>query len=193
MRQETKEWGRRLIKPLIRLLAYLKISPTAVTLSAVPLSILAAVLFAKGWFIWAGITVFFVGLCDTIDGELSRLSGKVSAAGAFLDSTVDRLSEGTILIGVGWYYFLNNRWAVLLTFVTLLFSFLVSYVRARAEGVGKNCQVGFFERPVRVSLLIFSALILGKRYLPFGIGLMALGTFLTFVRRIIYVLKQNQQ
>ncbi len=145
MRQETKDWGRRLLKPLIRLLAYLKISPTAVTLSAIPLSILAAVLFARGWFIGAGITVFFVGLCDTVDGELSRLSGKVSAAGAFLDSTVDRLSEGTILIGVGWYYFLDNRWAVLLTFVTLLFFFFWSvYVRARAEGVGKNCQVGFF-------------------------------------------------
>ncbi len=192
MRSETKDRGRRLLFPLIRFFTKIGIPPIAVTLTALPLSIGAAVLFSQGFFFWAGIVLFFIGLCDTIDGELSRQTGTTSPFGAFLDSTVDRVSEGIVLIGLGWHYLSINRIAVLIVFFTLLFSFLVSYVRARAEGIGQTCVVGFFERPVRVALMFFSAVVLGERFLPFGLAVIALGSFITFLQRVLFIRRENR-
>ncbi len=189
MKKETKEQGRRILRPVIRLFASIGISPNAVTLAALPLSVGAAILYARGFFLWAGIVTALVGLCDTIDGELSRLTGKLSSTGAILDSTVDRLSEGIIFVGVGWYYFSINHFFTLIAMLALLFSFMVSYVRARAEGTGRDCQVGFFERPVRVMMLLFSAIILGKSYLPIGLAVIVAGTLATFIYRLAYVLR----
>ncbi|MEO0019030.1 MAG: CDP-alcohol phosphatidyltransferase family protein [candidate division WOR-3 bacterium] len=189
MRKETKDKGRRILRPVVLLFARLGISPSSVTLAAIPLSLGAAFLFKYGFFPWAGIITGLVGLCDTIDGELSRLTGKTSSAGAILDSTIDRLSEGIIFIGIAWYYLEINHIFVLMTLLASLFSFMVSYVRARSEGVGRDCQVGFFERPVRVVVLMFSAIVLGKRYFPFGVGLIFAGTLFTFVYRLLYVLR----
>lgn len=130
-----------------------------------------------------------VGLCDTIDGELSRMSGKTSISGAILDSTVDRLSEGIILTGIALYYQKVNGVYSVLAMIAMLFSLLVSYVRARAEGAGRECQVGFFERPIRVIILVFSAIVLGRRLLPIGLGVIAVGSLATFIQRLVYVLK----
>jgi CDP-diacylglycerol--glycerol-3-phosphate 3-phosphatidyltransferase len=165
--------------------------PSAVTWSALPLSLIAGGLFATGHFFWAGVVSVLVGLCDTIDGELSRRSGRASVQGAILDSTVDRLSEGITLTGVGIYYLNINHWITVLAMVALLFSLLVSYVRARAEGAGKECQVGFFERPIRVLILVVSAFVLGRRFLPYGLAVIAVGALITFVHRFVYVLRQQ--
>lgn len=189
MRNETKDRGRRYLRPLIRLLSYWGVPPAAVTLSALPLSLAAAGLFATGGFFWGGVLAMLVGFCDTIDGELSRISGRVSVNGAILDSTVDRLSEGLILTGIAFYYLKVNGAYSLLAMIAMLFSLMVSYVRARAEGAGRQCQVGFFERPVRVILLVFSAIVLGRRFLPIGLGVMALGALGTFIHRLVYVLR----
>jgi CDP-diacylglycerol--glycerol-3-phosphate 3-phosphatidyltransferase len=191
MRNETKNKGRRFLRPFVNLLLKAGVSPSAVTWSAVPLSLVAGTLFASGNFIWAGVVSALVGLGDTIDGELSRLSGRVSVRGAILDSTVDRLSEGVTLTGVGIYYLKVNHWLTVLAMVALFFSLLVSYVRARAEGVGRECQVGFFERPVRVLILVVSAIVLGRSLLPYGLGVIAVGSLVTFVHRFIYVLRQR--
>lgn len=193
MRNETKTTGRRLLHPAVKFLASLRIRPTAVTLTALPLSIGAAILFSQGLFTWAGITVFLAGLCDTLDGEISRLTGKTSPIGAFLDSTVDRVSEGIVLIGIAWYYLRFSRFGVITAFLALLFSFLVSYARARAEGIGTICTVGVFERPVRVAILFFSALLLGRSYLPWGLLLIALGSFITFLQRIYWTVKHQRR
>lgn len=189
MRKETKDKGRRILRPVVRVFANFGISPSAVTLAAIPLSAGAAFFFARGFFLWAGIVTGLVGLCDTIDGELSRFTGKISSRGAILDSTTDRLSEGIIFIGISWYYFRINPIFVLITLLAMLFSFMVSYVRARAEGTGRDCQVGFFERPVRVVVLMVSAIVLGKRYLPIGVALIFTGALLTFIYRLLYVLR----
>jgi CDP-diacylglycerol--glycerol-3-phosphate 3-phosphatidyltransferase len=191
MRKETKDRGRSLLGPVVRLFVRLGISPTVVTLSGLALSLGAALLFARGFFLGAGVITGLVGLCDTIDGEVARTSGSVSSAGAILDSTVDRFSEAVIFIGIGWYYLKVSQWFVLITLLALLFSFLVSYVRARAEGTGRECQVGFFERPVRVIILVISALVLGRRYLPAGVAVIMAGSFWTFVQRLGYVLRQK--
>lgn len=190
MRKETKNKGRNFIRPLVNLLNKIGVAPSAVTWSALPLSIIAGGLFATGHFIWAGVVSALVGLCDTVDGELSRIGDRVTVSGAILDSTVDRLSEGITLTGVGIYYLKVNHWFTVLAMITLLFSLLVSYVRARAEGAGRKCEVGFFERPVRVLILVVSAFILGRRFLPFGLGVIAVGALATFIHRFIYALRK---
>ncbi len=190
MKNETKEKGRRLLRPFVQFLIKLGVTPTAVTVAALPLSVLAALLFARGLFFWAGLLISLIGLCDTLDGEVSRQSGRVSSAGAFIDSTVDRITEGVVLLGVAWYYLSLGSWIVLLVTGTLFLSLMVSYVRARAEGTGKECQVGIFERPVRVGIMVAGALILGRSYFVIALMVIAIGSFITFIHRLIYVLRQ---
>ena len=189
MNEKTKQRGRRLLRPLVSLLAAMRVSATAVTIVGLPLSIGAGYLFATGRFTWGGVLAALVGLCDTLDGELSRRTGKASALGAFVDSTVDRLSESLVLVGLYWYY--RDSWFGLLAVVALVFSLMVSYVRARAEGVGRECKVGFFERPVRVLVLLFGAFVLGRTWMPVALGVIALGSLITVVQRIVYVLAQR--
>jgi CDP-diacylglycerol--glycerol-3-phosphate 3-phosphatidyltransferase len=189
MNEKTKQQGRRLLRPLVSLLAAMDVSPTAVTLLALPLSLGAGYFFATGQFMVGGALAAVVGLCDTLDGELSRRTGTSSALGAFIDSTVDRLSESFILIGCYWYY--RDSWYGLLAVVALVFSLMVSYVRARAEGVGRECKVGFFERPVRVLVFLFGAFVLGRTWMPAALGAIALGSFVTVIHRIIHVLAQR--
>ncbi len=190
MKDATKQRGRRLLAPLVSLFAATHVSATAVTLAALPLSILAGYFFAVGRFIVGGVFVALVGLCDTVDGELSRRTGTASALGAFTDSTVDRLSESFVLIGLYWYY--RASWFGLLAIVTLVFSLMVSYVRARAEGVGRECKVGLFERPVRVIVMLLGAFVLGRALMPVALGVIALGSLVTVIQRIIHVLSQKE-
>jgi len=189
MKETTKQHGRRLLRPLVSALAAMRVSATAVTIFGLPLSIGAGYCFATGRFIFGGVLAALVGLCDTLDGELSRRAGTASALGAFLDSTVDRLSESLVLIGLYWYY--RDSWFGLLAIAALAFSFMVSYVRARAEGVGRECKVGLFERPVRVLVLLAGAFVLGRTWMPVAIGVIALGSVITVIQRIIYVLAQR--
>ncbi len=186
----AKQWGRRLLRPLVVLLAAIGVSPTAVTLAALPLSLGAAGLFATGRFFWGGVVAALAGLCDTIDGELSRLTGSGSRSGAFLDSIVDRLSESLVLGGLLWYYLAVGPLCVLSALAALVFSLLVSYVRARAEGLGFECRVGWFERPVRMLVLLAGVFILGRTYTPVALGIIALGSLATVVHRMIHVLGQ---
>jgi len=189
MKEETKQRGRRLLSPAVSLLAALRVPPNAVTLLGLPFSIGAGYCFASGRFIWGGAFLALVGLCDTLDGELSRRTGTASALGAFLDSTVDRLSESLVLVGLYWYY--QKSWFGLLAVAALVFSLMVSYVRARAEGVGRECGVGWFERPVRVIILLIGALVLGRTWMPVALGLTAVGSFITVIHRITHVLSQR--
>ncbi|HTW90814.1 MAG TPA: CDP-alcohol phosphatidyltransferase family protein [bacterium] len=190
MKESTKQQGRRLLRPLVSLLMALRVSAMAVTVVALPLSLLAGYFFATGRFIVGGVFAALVGLCDTLDGELSRRTGTASPLGAFTDSTVDRLSESFELIGLFWYY--RESWYGLLAVVALVLSIMVSYVRARAEGVGRECKVGFFERPVRVLVLLFGAFVLGRTWMPIALGVIALGSLITVVQRIVHVLSQKE-
>jgi CDP-diacylglycerol--glycerol-3-phosphate 3-phosphatidyltransferase len=173
----------------VSLLVAMRVSATAVTVAGLPLSIGAGYLFATGRFIWGGVLVGLVGLCDTLDGELSRRTGTASAVGAFVDSTVDRLSESLVLVGFYWYY--RDSWFGLLAVIALVFSLMVSYVRARAEGVGRECRVGFFERPIRVLVLLFGAFVLGRTWMPVALGVIAFGSLITVIHRIGHVLAQR--
>lgn len=193
MREETKRRGRKLLRPLVNLLAAGRVAPNVVTFVAMPLSVAAGVLVAQGRFIWGGVLVALVGLCDTLDGELSRASSSSSATGAFLDSVVDRLGECVVFVGLAWYYQAVNPWYALLVVMALVFSLLVSYVRARAEGAGFECRIGWFERPIRMLVLLLSLFVLGRTGAPVGIGVIAAGSLVTVTQRIVHVLGQRHR
>lgn len=191
MKEEHKRRARRLLRPLVRLLMRLRVTPTTVTLTALPGSLGAAYLFATGRFIWGGVLVALVGLADTVDGELARQSGQQTRFGAVLDSTVDRVSEACILAAIAWYYWPRVPLWGLLAVAAMIFSLMVSYVRARAEGAGLSCAVGWFERPVRVVLLLVGAFILGRTWMPAALGLIALGSIVTVGQRLAHVLRER--
>src|ERR1700704_1106024 len=131
-----------------------RLTPNAISLTGFVLCVVAAVLVAERLFFLAGV-VFIVGsICDTLDGRYSRMSGKGTPFGAFLDSTLDRLEEGIVLTAVGAYFAArHNQAAVAAVGAAVLFSLMVSYPRARAEALGVACKVGLATRPVRVVIL----------------------------------------
>lgn len=191
MNETTKNRARLLLRPLVALLARAGVSPSVVTVTALPLSVAAAWAFAAGRFVLAGILVALVGLCDSVDGELSRRTGRASPAGAFLDSNVDRISEALVLCGLAWHYMPVSRGYAMLSILAMVFSLLVSYVRARAEGVGRECKVGLFERPIRVVVLLLGTFVPLRPAMPVALGIIAAGSLETVVHRLVHVLRQR--
>ena len=131
-----------------------RLTPNAISLTGFVLNVAAAVLVWERYFFLGGI-VFIVGsICDTLDGRYSRMSGKGSPFGAFLDSTLDRIEEGVVLIAVGAYFADRHmEFAAAATVLAVLASLMVSYTRARAEALGVECKVGIGSRAVRVVIL----------------------------------------
>ncbi|MEO0089062.1 MAG: CDP-alcohol phosphatidyltransferase family protein [candidate division WOR-3 bacterium] len=187
MKETTK---KKLISPLsflINFLIYLKISPTLITLSGLFFSIFTGYFYYKGNFLMAGIFLIFIALADTIDGELARKGERVSKKGALLDSIIDRLTEFFIFLGLFLYY--QKLPITLLPFLAFATSFFVSYTRARAEGVGIECKIGIFERPIRMVLLIIGSFLL-KRYFHYLLIILIIGNFSTFLQRLFYSFKR---
>ncbi len=174
-----------MIRPLARVLSAMRIRPDALTATGWALSVGAAALFALGYVKVAGAVMLFGGLFDALDGAVARESNRMSAFGAFLDSTLDRLSESAIFVGIIFFYAASGRpYEALLAGVAITFSLMTSYARARAEGLGLKCEVGLLERAGRVLILSFSSL---AGLLTFGLGLVAAGALVTTVQRILHV------
>src|SRR5690349_25134157 len=128
-----------------------RLAPNAISLTGFVLCVVAAVFVLQGWWIAGGIAFIVGSVCDTLDGRYSRMSGKGTPFGAFLDSTLDRLEEGIVLAAVGAYFASrHNQVAAAATVAAVLGSLMVSYTRARAEALGVECKVGLATRPVRV-------------------------------------------
>ena len=180
-----KETFRQLIRPLARVLSAMRVRPDALTATGWILSLGAATLFALGYTKTAGAVVIFAGFFDALDGAVARESNLMSDFGAFLDSTLDRLSESAIFIGIVFFYAVSSRpYETLLACVAMAFSLMTSYTRARAEGLGLKCEVGLLERAGRVVILsLFSLLGL----LTAGVGFVAIGALVTTVQRILHV------
>jgi CDP-diacylglycerol--glycerol-3-phosphate 3-phosphatidyltransferase len=131
-----------------------RLTPNAISLTGFFLCVVAAVLVWEEWFLLGGIAFIVGSVCDTLDGRYSRMSGKGSPFGAFLDSTLDRIEEGVVLAAVGAHFSREgDEIAVAAVVVAVLASLMVSYTRARAEALGVECKVGLATRPVRVVLL----------------------------------------
>ena len=180
-----KDSLRQLLHPLVRLLSALRVPPDTLTILGWTLSVCAAVLFGLGYARVAGLVMLLGGLFDALDGDVARESNRMSAFGAFLDSTLDRLSEAAIFVGIVFFYAAAARpFEALLAGVAMTFSLLTSYARARAEGLNIECKVGLLERAGRVVILSVSSM---AGLLTLGLGLVAAGALVTTAQRILYV------
>jgi phosphatidylinositol phosphate synthase len=131
-----------------------RLSPNAISLTGLALNVLAAVLVWEQLMFLGGVAFVVGSIMDTLDGRYSRMSGKGTPFGAFLDSTLDRIEEGIVLTAVAGYFALHgDRVAAAAVVVAVLASLMVSYTRARAEALGVECKVGIATRPVRVVIL----------------------------------------
>ncbi|HUB72772.1 MAG TPA: CDP-alcohol phosphatidyltransferase family protein [Solirubrobacteraceae bacterium] len=131
-----------------------RLTPNAISLTGLALNLVAAVLVWERYFFLGGIAFIVGSIMDTLDGRYSRMSGKGTPFGAFLDSTLDRIEEGIVLTAVAGYFALHGqRVAAAAVVVAVLASLMVSYTRARAEALGVECKVGVATRPVRVVIL----------------------------------------
>lgn len=174
-----------------------RLTPNTISITGLIGNIVAAVLIFENHFVLAGIAFILGSVCDMLDGRYSRMSGKGSPFGAFLDSTLDRVSEGIVLAAVAAYFAQQqDDWATLATVLTVVGSFSVSYTRARAEALGVECKVGIASRPVRVVILsiglVFAAeeLVPGVDLLEAAIYAMAALTIFTTFQRVFHVRTQ---
>jgi CDP-diacylglycerol---glycerol-3-phosphate 3-phosphatidyltransferase len=174
-----------------------RLSPNAISLTGFVLNVVAAVLVWQRYFFLAGIAFIVGSVCDTLDGRYSRMSGKGTPFGAFLDSTLDRMEEGIVLTAVGAYFAArHNEAAVAAVVAAVLFSLMVSYTRARAEALGVECKVGIASRAVRVVILSIGLLFakgasLGDfELLEASVYVLAGLAIITTFQRIFHVRKQ---
>ena len=187
---EFKLSARARVRPVVLTLDRLGMTPLSVSLIGLVITAISGLIIARGG-LFFGALVFAAGSAfDMLDGDLARLQGTVSKRGAFLDSCFDRLGEAFLFAGLTWY-FANLRSgpdavALVLITATVVGSLTTSYVRARAEGVGETCAVGFFQRTERVILLAV-ALLLGRWALVPVLWFLAAATLGTTVQRIVHV------
>jgi CDP-diacylglycerol--glycerol-3-phosphate 3-phosphatidyltransferase len=177
--------------PLVGILSKIGITPNVLTLINLALNIVAAYFIATEHFIIGGVLVLVAGLFDLLDGALARFTKQTTKFGAILDSTVDRISEAAILCGLLIWYIPQEGASLksVLIFVVLIGSFLVSYIRARAEGLGWQCQVGLFTRAERVIVLAIGLLI---NQIFIALCILAVFVFITVVQRLVYLWKQGK-
>src|SRR5947209_12459886 len=173
-----------------------RLTPNAISLTGFALNLAAAALIVERLFFLAGIAFIIGSVMDTLDGRYSRMSGKGTPFGAFLDSTLDRLEEGIVLVAVGAYFAAqHNQVATAAVVAAVLASLMVSYTRARAEALGVACKVGLATRPVRV-VILSAGLIFAKgaslgsfELLEPAVYVLAGLAVVTTLQRILYVRK----
>jgi len=154
LRTIIERFIRRGLVPVISVLVRLNISPNTISTLGFLIVMFSVVLFVRGSLLVAGITFLLGSLLDVLDGELARTGGRMTVFGSVLDSLLDRLSEGIVLIAFAWHFADRGETiGVLLTMLGMLSSIGTSYVRARAEAVGVTCIVGWITRPERVLII----------------------------------------
>lgn len=193
--QKFQAWVRRWAERFVSVFRESPITPNMLTLFGLAITAGGALLVALGNLLLGGVVLAFAGLFDILDGALARAAGKVYRYGAFLDSTVDRYSEVLVYLAI-LIYFLQRHDGLypIIVFVALTGSFLVSYVRARAQSLGFSCDVGILARPERVVIIVAGLLLQPFTPLALTIALwvLAIGTNFTAVQRIWVVWQQNR-
>jgi CDP-diacylglycerol--glycerol-3-phosphate 3-phosphatidyltransferase len=190
-----KSLAGRVTLPVVRLLARTPLTPDAITWLGFAITLGATALIVTGHFLAAGIVVIVAGAFDMLDGALARLIGRVSKFGAILDSTLDRLSDAALLLGLLAVFVGEGRVGMsLLVGFALPGSLLVSYVRARMEGLGIECKTGLFTRPERVAVLALGLLLSRFDYaLTAALVLVAALSYFTAGQRLLYAWRQMKQ
>jgi CDP-diacylglycerol--glycerol-3-phosphate 3-phosphatidyltransferase len=179
------------MRPVGRALARGRIHPNAVTVAGVAIQVVASLLILDGRILAAGLVGGVAGFFDSFDGAVAKARGMTSKFGALLDSTTDRLSDALVFLPIAWLYGVSpdiaerdEPWVAALALVALVASFLVSYVKARAEGLGFECNVGIAERAERL-ILINLGLILDL--IPAMLVVLAALSIVTLVQRMAHV------
>lgn len=185
----ARAWSARFIEPIARFLGSLGLTPNAVTVLGFLLTVAVSGVLATGRLFLAGILLIVTLAFDAVDGTLARLLGQTSRFGAFLDSTLDRWAEVVLYLAITWVFLqANDTLGVMLAVVALSMSLLVSYTRARAEGVGLQCKEGIFTRFERLVVLI-AGLLFGR--LTWSLGIIAALAAMTAVQRILVTWRES--
>jgi CDP-diacylglycerol---glycerol-3-phosphate 3-phosphatidyltransferase len=189
------------VRPLFRWLVRRRVHPNIITTLGFAVTVSAGIVYFYGHVRYAGFLVLLGGLCDILDGYVARETGLASVFGSFYDSTLDRISEIVVFLGIfslygGGHPDFPHPWMVYVVALALAGSLMVSYTRARAETLGVDCKVGLMQRPERVVLIGFSSWFLGGAWE--GIGLtavllvMATLTNITVFQRIVWVYRHTR-
>ena len=207
-----KRLAHQTLDPVVRGLLAIGLSADHLTVLGFALSLSAGVAFAVGRFRVAATLALVAGVCDILDGQLARLGGHETRFGAFLDSTLDRVAEAALFLGLAWYYtaqladmamnpgrvtanlehgLLPITFGIIamLAVLGLVGSFMVSYTRARAEGLGLDCKVGWFERPERLVVLIVAGFFGLGPVIPGMLIVLVVFSFATAIQRMAHVWK----
>jgi CDP-diacylglycerol---glycerol-3-phosphate 3-phosphatidyltransferase len=172
-----------------------RLTPNAISLTGFALCVVAAALIWQGWWIAGGIAFIVGSVCDTLDGRYSRMSGKASPFGAFLDSTLDRVEEGVVLAAVAYQFssdedltfVFSNDVAVFAVVIAVIASIMVSYTRARAEALGVECKVGIADRAFRVVVLSAGLVFGDLEAIEPAVYVLAVMAVVTVFQRIFHV------
>src|SRR5579883_862692 len=201
--RRIQQQARHLVTLIIKPLARSGVTPNMLTGIGLLLSVVTALVIAQGYIFLGGLLVLFAGIFDMFDGAMARVSDAATTFGAFLDSTLDRYSEGIILF-VLLYYALQHpglqdalwpapheqTWMILFTFIAVVGSLMVSYTKARAEGLGIECKTGLLARPERVILLAIGLL---SSTTIWALALLAVFSNVTAVERIFATWRSTRQ
>src|SRR6266496_2343501 len=189
--------AQRIIDAMVRWLAYGHINPNVLTVVGVAINVGSGLLFGFGRFFWAGVVLIIANVFDMLDGQVARLSGRVTSFGGFLDSSLDRLSDMMVFVGLMVFYARATEYHstlnVFLAGAGMMGSVMVSYASARAESLIPKCDVGFLRRPERVVLFIIGALSTVKgshnffaNRMPAVLWVLAVGSYWTFAHRMYH-------
>jgi CDP-diacylglycerol---glycerol-3-phosphate 3-phosphatidyltransferase len=189
----TRAIGRYLSWPvdgLAALLAPTGIPPNVITWSALIANLWAGIFFAAGRFAAAGGCMILSGLCDLLDGPVARRQNRVSLFGGFLDSILDRYADLMLFLGLLVYYAQVNRFRyAVLAGAAMAGSVMVSYAKARAESLVPTAEIGFWERPERLVLMIVGAL---TSRIDIALWFLAIGPNITVIHRLLHTWKQTR-
>lgn len=179
-----EKFGHAFDRPLEHLAKNITITPNTITIAGFVVTVIAAIILTNNLFL-GGIMVLAGGAFDILDGVVARVNRKNSRFGAFLDSVLDRYSDAMILLAIAWNLLgSKNTSGLVLCLGTLVGSFLISYSRARAEGLGEDCKYGLLERPDRLILISFGAV---TGFIMPVLWVLVVLTHFTVVQRIYYV------
>ncbi len=185
----ASEWLRArsqgVLVPVANAVGRTGVSPNALTVLGFAFNLIVAGVLASGQLVLGGVLVILASAFDSLDGALARQMGRVTRFGGFLDSTLDRISEAALYLGLLYFYAQQNSMPeILLIYLTIVGSFMVSYTRARAEGLGVSCRVGWFTRFERIAVLVIGLLI---QQMMTALIILAVGSAITTVQRMLHV------
>jgi CDP-diacylglycerol--glycerol-3-phosphate 3-phosphatidyltransferase len=181
-----------LAEPVGRVVAKTRVNPNSLTIFGFLLNIGVACVISQGYFLLGGLLILVAGSFDLLDGAVARHTNRVTKFGALLDSTLDRWSDAVLLFGLLWFYAWqpdqDTSLEMILIFAAIVGSLLVSYVRARAEGLGLDADVGIMRRTLRILTLSLGLMLSAfEPLLLVALWILAIGSNLTAAHRLIYV------